>query len=274
MLNADIEKNGTLDRDALKNYQESEKKSKPLTASTIGNKSIFSQQKQTAESSQAPQKKIRYCDDSITSFPSSNSSSSSSAEESSSTSVPSSNTSSSSSAEDWDDENTRNEIENLAYCCPKGCGDGCILKHFKGVDALSDAAVYVKECRFLGKNSPTSGSFSRDQFVASTISSMIVDDTTRGDTRIFSFEYKLPSTKFLHGEVNKLPGCEKSVKCVFGISDWEWRKCVTALKESSNGRISSFHHKVWKDDYLHKDVTFAEVEDIVEKNLGTTNPSM
>ena len=80
-------------------------------------------------------------------------------------------------------------------------------------------------------------------------------------------QYEIPSIDKKLGKRNKIEVCVRTLQCVYGISAYEWRLCNEVLRESDDGRVSSLRHKPWDDDYLH-DVTYAEVENIFQRNLN------
>ena len=173
-------------------------------------------------------------------------------------------------------------ISNLSSCCSKGKNrfGGCLSLVFgfsndsdeddSTSSAYSSAIQYVKRCHELGvETSMTSlgSKRSRDSFVQEIFRQCIVNEELKEDGRKrFEMQYEIPNPMNKLGSHNRVTVCVKTLQCVYGFTSHEWRICGDNLKSSDSGRVSSFRHKPWEDDYLH-DFTYAEVEDVFRRNL-------
>ena len=173
-------------------------------------------------------------------------------------------------------------ISNLSSCCSKGKNrfGGCLSLVFgfsndsdgdgSTSSAYSSAIQYVKRCHELGvETSMTSlgTKRSRDSFIQEIFRQCIVNEELKEDGRKrFEMQYEIPNPMNKLGSHNRVTVCVKTLQCVYGFTSHEWRICGDNLKSSDSGRVSSFRHKPWEDDYLH-DFTYAEVEDVFRRNL-------
>jgi len=166
-----------------------------------------------------------------------------------------------------------NEIDSLSNtCCPNGGEWGCCLKHF--IDKETDipdyekALKYVKENRIASKESCSHEI--RDPMVISLFKSCIKSDSLRGGERIFTMDYRMPSPTGLFGRDNAVPCCRKAIWAIYGVTEHDWRKASSRLKEVESGQnLTSLHHRPFTDKTLH-DYTYAEAAAVFEENLGYT----
>lgn len=156
-------------------------------------------------------------------------------------------------------------ISSLANCCNAGA---CLLKLFKRQHKTEyDAARYVNRCRSMGVTEVNGKAF-RDQFLISTFISMITDDKEEGGKRIFKMAYKIPPLSFQYGACYKIEVCKMTALFTYGFTKHEWEKTSRDLKEVDPGKqLGTVHHQKWTDKTLHP-ITYAETEQIFQKNLG------
>jgi len=166
-----------------------------------------------------------------------------------------------------------NQIEDLSLCCPVGGQQGCCLKHFVNANGAIDydnAVEYVKNVRLVSIEG--SSHDIRDPLIISIFKSCLKDDTFRGDQRIFTMDYRIPSPRNLLGRDNVVKCCKKAVLVIYGISEHEWKLTSTELKASTSGNLQSLHHKPYSDATLHEDYTHAKVKEVFKNNLLTEFP--
>lgn len=167
-----------------------------------------------------------------------------------------------------------NEIENILQCCAKGGLNGnCLIKAFLNKygfsygEALESAVDYITTCRQMGVTD-TSNKYNRNQFIIGVFSAMVESDEYRGDQRIFKMKYSIPSLDFRLGESNRVAACLPIVLLTYGITEYEWKTISSSLKECEDGRLGSIHHRKWKDDNLPENMTYAACERAFQNNLG------
>ena len=187
----------------------------------------------------------------------------------------------------YSNEQIRRDVSNLSDCCAKGKGlfGGCLLKHFgynedtqssctsetdleRREKAISAATEYIRVYREQGLTESKTDKAKRDSFIQEIFRGCILSEHLKENgAKKFDMQYEIPSIDKKLGKRNKIEVCVCTLQCVYGISAYEWRLCNEVLRESDGGRVSSLRHKPWEDDYLH-DVTYAEVENIFQRNLN------
>ena len=188
----------------------------------------------------------------------------------------------------YSNEQIRRDVSKLSDCCAKGKGlfGGCLLKLFgykeedtqssctsetdleRREKAISAATEYIRVYREQGLTESKTDKAKRDSFIQEIFRGCIFSEhLNENGAKKFDMQYEIPSIDKKLGKRNKIEVCVRTLQCVYGISGYEWRLCNEVLRESDDGRVSSLRHKPWEDDYLH-DVTYAEVENIFQRNLN------
>ena len=149
-------------------------------------------------------------------------------------------------SENFADIKIINQLDSLSKCCPNGGEWGCCLRHFIDesiqLPDYTKALQYVKDNRIISKEGATNEI--RDPLIISIFKNSIMNDTFRGEERIFEMDYRIPSTSHRFGRDNSVKCCRKALLMVYGISEHEWKKTSAIFKECPIGEnVTTLHHK-------------------------------